>query len=90
MANSSEKKASHQSADNTLRESFNDIDKTLSVNGFLVGKVGHKITLTIQTTTVANDTESYSFLDTGVLLYTLTIIYTDGTRNTLLSAERTA
>jgi hypothetical protein len=74
----------------TLRKAYNDVDATLSVNGFLVGKVGHKVTLTIQTTTIASDTELFSFYDNATLLYQLKLIYTDGARSVLLSAERVA
>lgn len=89
MSNSSSKTVTQQSADNAIRESFNDVDKTLSVNGFVTAKVGHKITLSIGTTSITNDTETYSFFDSSTLLYTLVIIYTDGTRNVLVSVERT-
>jgi hypothetical protein len=62
--------------------------------GFLQGKVGHKITLTIATTNVANDTEIVRYFDVvdavDVLLNEITVVYTDGTRAQLLSAERTA
>lgn len=74
----------------TLKGAFNDVDKSLTTNGFLVGKVGHKVTLAITTTSVTDDTESYSFSDSGIPLYTLTIVYTDGTREQMISAERTA
>lgn len=75
---------------NVLRAAYNDTDATISVNGFLVSKVGAKVVQTITTTTIANDTTVMSFYDNGTLLYALTIIFTDGSRNTLISAERTA
>jgi hypothetical protein len=62
----------------------------MSVDGFIVGKVGHKVTLAISTTTIANDTELYSFYDVAALLYQIRVIYTDGSRSQLLSAERIA
>ncbi len=74
----------------TLKSSYNDVNATLSVDGFLVGKVGNKVTLAISTTNVANDTETYTFLDSATTLYQLRIIYTDGTRELMLSAERIA
>ena len=73
-----------------LQGSYNDVNSTLSVDGFLTGKVGRKIELTISTTTIANDTEIYSFSENGIALYTLTIVYTDGSRAQLSSVERTA
>lgn len=74
----------------TLQNAFNDVNSTITTDGFLVGKVGRKIDLTIATTTVASDTEVYAFSENSIALYTLTIIYTDGTRQTMKSAARTA
>lgn len=88
--NQTSKVKSQQDANQTLQYSFNDVDATLSVNGFLVGKVGHRIDQTIATTNQPNDTEIFSFSDSGTALYTLTIVYTDGSRGTLLYAARTA
>lgn len=73
-----------------VQAAFNPEDSSLATNGFLVGKVGRKIALTISTTTITNDTETYAFTESTVPLYTLKVIYTDGARTTLLSAERTA
>lgn len=73
-----------------IQSAYNQVDASVTTNGFLVGKVGHKIEMSITTTTVANDTEVYAFSDSGTALYTITVVYTDGTRNTMISAERTA
>lgn len=73
----------------TLQRSFNDSDASINVNGFLVGIVGRRVDLTIGTTNSANDTETYAFSENGLALYTLQIVYTDGTRTTLLYAQRT-
>lgn len=72
----------------TLQGAFNDVDATVSTNGFLVGKVGRKIVMTISTTSVANDTETYAFSEDAIALYSLRLIYTDSGRATLVSAER--
>jgi len=74
----------------TLQGAYNDVNSTLSTDGFLVGKVGRKIVVSITTTSVANDTEIYAFSENGTALYTITMIYTDGNRTTMISAERTA
>jgi hypothetical protein len=74
----------------TLGQAFNDVDSTITTNGFLVGLVGRKVTVTISTTTSSNDTQSFSFSENGTPLYTLTLIFTDSTYSQLLSAERTA
>ncbi len=72
----------------TLKKSYNDVDSTLSVNGFLVGKVGRKIAQVISTTTVDNDTATFTFSEDGTTLYVYKIIYTTSAQTVLLSAER--
>lgn len=85
-----QKPLSHLDYEQTLQSSYNDVNATLSVDGFLTGKVGRKVELAISTTTIVDDTETYSFSENGTALYTLRIIYTDGTRAQLISAERIA
>jgi hypothetical protein len=85
-----QKPLSHLDYEQTLQSSYNDVNATLGVDGFLTGRVGRKIELAISTTTIANDTETYSFSENGTALYTLQIIYTDGTRAQMVSVERTA
>lgn len=85
-----QKPLSHLDYEQTMQSSYNDVNATLSVDGFLTGKVGRKVELAISTTTIANDTETYSFSENGTALYALRIIYTDGTRALMISAERTA
>jgi len=72
----------------TLQGAYNDVNSTISTDGFLVGKVGRKIILSISTTSVANDTETYTFSESGTNLYALKIIYTSGTRDLMISSER--
>lgn len=84
------KPLSSQDPGETQQYSFNDVDATHTVNGFLVGVVGRRVTLTISTTNVANDTENYAFSENGVALYTFQIVYTDGTRALMSTATRTA
>jgi len=83
-----QKPLSHLDYEQTMQSSYNDVNATLSVDGFLTGKVGRKVELAISTTTIANDTETYSFSESGTALYSLRIIYTDGTRAQMISAER--
>lgn len=89
MANTS-KGLSERDANQTLQHAYNGVDASITTSGFLTGKVGHKVTLAISTTSAANDTQTYTFLDNGTTLYVLTLIYTDSTYATLVSAERTA
>lgn len=84
------KNPTNRDPDQTLQDAFNEVDDSFTVNGFLVGNVGHRITMTVTTTNVASDTEVYNFFDGTLALYEITVVYTDGTRSTLLFAERTA
>jgi hypothetical protein len=84
------KPLSHLDYEQTLQSSYNDENATLSVDGFLTGKVGRKVEVSISTTTVLDDTEVYNFSENGLALYEITIIYTDATRAQMISAERTA
>lgn len=87
MANTS-KQMSKLDSEQTLKSAFNEVDKSFTTNGFLVGKIGHKVELVISTTNIANDTETYTFSDSGTQLYQFRVIYTSGSRETMLSAER--
>jgi len=84
----SAKRPSAQDANQTLQGSYNDVDLSITTNGFLVGKVGRKIAAAVSTTNIANDTETYTFSEDGITLYVYKVIYTDGTRATILTAER--
>ncbi len=86
------KTMSPRDSEQSIRSSYNDVNGTLGVDGFLTGLVGRQITQTLATTTVTNDTAIFRFYeDAGsTLLYEFTIVYTDGTQQTLLSATRTA
>ena len=86
----STKGLSEYDSSQVLQKSFNKEGATLAVDGFLVGKVGRKVNIATATTTVTDDTETYTFSEDGSTLFILTLIYSDGTRATLLSAERTA
>ena len=83
-----QKPLSHLDYEQTMQSSYNDVNATLSVDGFLTGKIGRKVELAISTTTIVDDTEVYSFSENGTALYALKIIYTDGTRAQMISAER--
>lgn len=79
---------SERDANQTLQLAFNDVDASLTTGGFLTGKVGRKVVQAISTTTVTDDTLTYTFSESGTTLYALKVIYTDNTYNTLISAER--
>ena len=82
------KRPSAQDGNQALQGAFNDVDSSITVNGFLVGQVGHKVDMALSTTTITNDTETYTFSDNGTTLYAIRVIYTDGSRSILMSAER--
>lgn len=87
MANTT-KGLAKMDAEQALKGAINVEDFSLTTSGFLTGKVGRKIDVSISTTTVPNDTETYAFSENGSSLYSLRLIYTTGTRDILLSAER--
>lgn len=88
----SQKPASDQDATQTHQLSFNDNTFTHMVDGFLSGLVGRRIAESISTTTIVNDTENYVFSENfgASPLMTIQIVYTDGSRTTMLYAQRTA
>lgn len=88
MSTGTDKPIYQGDANNVLRHAYNFEDASVTVNGFLVGQVGHKVTMAISTTSIANDTETYTFLNGATTLYTIKVIYTTGTRDVFLSAER--
>jgi len=90
MSTKTSKRSTRKDGMQTLQMAFNDVDASLTTNGFLVGKVGHKVTLALATTNIFNDTELYTFLDGEQLLYQIKLVYTDAGKTQLLSAERVA
>lgn len=64
----------------------------ICTEGWLTGQVGRRITPTIVTTNVATDTERYTYSEWNgtsyVVLMVLDVVYTDGTRATVLYNER--
>lgn len=80
------KKLSEKDYAQTLQGSYNEVDKTLSVNGFIVGKVGHKVVRTDYLTTG----DDFSFYDGSTLLYTIRVNYTTSAKAILDYVERIA
>jgi hypothetical protein len=90
MANKTNKLPTHLDYQQTIRNSFNEVDFSVSSSGFLTAKAGRKITQTIKTTTLTDDTAEFSYFEDGNLLYTIKVVYTDSTQAVMLSCERTA
>ena len=84
--NETSKKLSEKDYSQTLQGAYNEVDKTLSVNGFIVGKVGHKVIRTDYLTTG----DDFSFYDGSTLLYTIRVNYTTPTKAILDYVERIA
>ena len=85
-----QKEVTHFDYQQTLKRSFNDADHGMLTSSFLAAKVGRKIVQTIATTTVANDTIIFDYMENSINLYTIKVVYTDGTQSVMLSCERTA
>lgn len=85
-----EKTTSRLEGQQVLRKVFNSEDGSLTNASFLVGKVGRKVAQEITTTTVADDTETFTYSEDGETLYVIDIVYTDATRSTVLHSERVA
>ena len=88
--NKTQKSLSQLDGQQTLQSAFNDEDSSMTISGFVDGKIGRKIEQTISTTNVANDTSTLTFTENGTILKITKIIYTDSTRSEWLSVERTS
>ncbi len=84
MANSTTKLASPLSDENVIRDIHVPEIASISTTGFLQGKALHRITPTVVTTNTAGDTQRYTYSDNGTVLLVIDIVYTDGTRTTVL------
>jgi hypothetical protein len=85
------KPMSNRDGPQVLKAAYNEVDSSLTMSGFLTSQIGNKITSTVSTTSIANDTETFNYYEnSSTLLYAVKLIYTDGTREQLLSAERIA
>lgn len=71
-------------ANQALKFAFDSTTKTLATGNFIMSKIGHKITQTAFSTTQ----DDFAYSDSGTLLMTIRVSYTDATKATFLSAER--
>ena len=71
-----------------LQKVYNPSEGVLAVGSFLTAQVGNSV----QWNSLSSSSEAYSFYENNGanLLYTLTIIYTDSTKNQIQSVTRTA
>jgi hypothetical protein len=77
-------------ATQTQQSAFNDNTFSHLVDGFLSAIVGRRVDLAISTTSVLNDTETYTFSENSATLLVIQIVYTDGNRTLMLNASRIA
>jgi hypothetical protein len=89
MANTT-KTPSNMSQENALRSAHNEVDSSITTNGFLVGKVGHKVTVALATTNIADDSIIYTFLDGATQLYQIKLVFNVAQTLSMLSSERIA
>jgi hypothetical protein len=88
MANSTSKPTSNVSSENALRGAYNEVDASLTTNTFLVGKVGHKVEMSLATTNIADDSIVFTFKDGTTVLYAIKVVYSTAQTLDTLSAER--
>ena len=67
-----------------FQKAYNPKDATLAVNGFLTGKLGHKVVRAIVSVTV----DDFSYYDGSTLLYTIRITYDNSSHDNVNQAER--
>lgn len=82
------KKLSSKNGDSALRSAYNTEDASITTNGFLAGKIGRKVEFSYMTTSVSNDTVVITMKEDENTIMVYKMIYTDGTRNDLISCER--
>jgi hypothetical protein len=85
------KRLSEYDMSQIIQKTYN-VAGALCTEGWITGQVGRRIAPTIVTTTVAGDTERYTYSEWNgisyVVLLVLDTVYTDGTRVTVLYNER--
>lgn len=85
MSENTEKLLSNRDGNQTLQGAFNEEDFSITTASFLQGKVGRKIAIS-----GSGAVEIFTYTENGIPLYELTLTYTDASKATLISAERTA
>ena len=82
----STKEMSKLDFEQVLKSSYTDEIASASTTGFVQGKIGHRV----EAVDVSPTTLNISYYDSGTLLMTLQIIYTDASQTKFVSAERIA
>lgn len=83
MANTT-KKASKTDFGQAMEYSFNDNTKTMGTSSFVVAKVNHELNFVDISATV----QDIQYMDEGVVLFTLRLTYSDGTRANIINVKR--
>jgi hypothetical protein len=79
------KQLSNLNSDGAHRAIYNQEDHSITTSSFITAKAGHKISFVETSSTV----QDISYYDGTVLLYTIRIIYSNSTRDAIVSVERT-
>lgn len=80
------KSLSERDANQVLQHAHNDVNGTIGVDGFIVGKVGRKITRTAISGTI----EDYEFFEGSTSLYKIRVTYDNSSHDNVDQVERTA
>lgn len=80
------KPLSERDANQVLQHVHNNVNSTLGVDGFIVGKVGRKITRTAVSGTI----EDYEFFEGTTSLYKIRVTYDNSSHDNVDQVERTA
>lgn len=80
-----DKPLSERDANQTLQASYNDVNDTLAVDGFVVGLVGRAVQRTVISATI----DDYSFYEGATLRYTLRVTYSNSAHDDVNRVERT-
>ena len=79
------KRLSEFDANQTLQGSYNDVNATISVDGFVTGKVNRAVDFVSVSSTI----DDLQFTEDSNILYVIRLTYTNSTKSALLRVERT-
>lgn len=83
MANTT-KKPTKNDFEQAIEYAFNENTRTLGTSSFVVSKVNHEINFVDVSATV----QDVQYMDEGVVLFTLRLTYSDGTRANIINVKR--
>ena len=78
------KPLSERDANQVLQHAHNNVNGTIGVDGFIVGKIGRKIVRTVVSPTV----DDYEFFEGSTSLYKIRVTYDGATHDNVDQVER--